>query len=186
MPEPSLPGLPEEPGQPGGPGQPGRGAGNHFRSAVSMTDEEVHAFLQLPHTMALATIGPGGRPHLAAMWYGFVDGSTGFLTYRSSQKHRNIERDPRVTCLVEDGRRYDRLRGVQLAGRAVAVAGEKMERLAYDIVTRYQGPPDGAGREGVRAGLAKRLGYLIDVEHVASWDHAKLLGHEPASTGATR
>jgi PPOX class probable F420-dependent enzyme len=142
-----------------------------------MTDDEVDAFLHLPLTMALATISPGGRPHLAAMWYGFVDGELGFLTYRRSQKHRNIERDPRVTCLFEDGsKRYDRLRGVQLTGQVAPLAGERMERLAYDIVERYQGPLDDVGRQGVRAGLAKRLGFALKVAHTASWDHAKQAG----------
>ena len=149
----------------------------HRRSAVAMTEEEVQDFLRRPHTMALATISPGGRPHLAAMWYGFVDGALGFLTYRRSQKHRNIERDPRVTCMFEDGSRsYDNLRGVQLTGWARPVAGDPMEHLALDIVERYQGPLDDGGRETVKAGLQKRLGFVIEVTGTASWDHAKQAG----------
>jgi PPOX class probable F420-dependent enzyme len=145
-----------------------------------MTDEEVQEFLRLPLTMALATVSPGGRPHLAAMWYGFVDGELGFLTYRRSQKLRNIERDPRVACLFEDGSRvYERLRGVQLTGEAVPLSGPRMERLAYDIVERYQGPLDDVGRQGVREGLAKRLGFVVSVAHTASWDHAKVAAAAP-------
>ena len=45
-----------------------------------MTEEEVDGFLRLPLTMALATVSANGQPHLAAMWYGFVDGSLGFDT----------------------------------------------------------------------------------------------------------
>src|ERR1019366_2304733 len=66
--------------------QPPRGG--HGRSLVAMTDEEVGDFLTRPLTMALATISPVGQPHLAAMWYGFVDGTLGFLTYRGSQKYK--------------------------------------------------------------------------------------------------
>jgi PPOX class probable F420-dependent enzyme len=154
------------------------------RSAVAMTDDEVRSFLLFPHTMALATISPGGQPHLAAMWYGFVDDTLGFLTYRRSQKHRNIERDPRITCLFEDGsRHYENLRGVQLVGRAREVTGDVMERLAFDIVQRRQGPLDDAGRQGVRTGLTKRLGYVLEVERVVSWDHAKQSGLPAAADG---
>jgi PPOX class probable F420-dependent enzyme len=149
-------------------------AAGRARSAVAMTGDEVARFIRQPLTMALATISPDGQPHLAAMWYGFLDGQIGFLTYRGSQKYKNIGRDPRVTCMFEDGsRHYAQLRGVQITGRVVEIVGEPMERLAYDITERYQGPLDDAGRRGVRAGLAKRLGFVLEVVHTASWDHAK-------------
>jgi PPOX class probable F420-dependent enzyme len=144
------------------------------RSLVAMTDEEIGSFLARPLTMALATVSPVGQPHLAAMWYGFVDGALGFLTYRGSQKYKNIERDARVTCMFEDGSHsYDQLRGVVLTGHVTQVSGERMARLAYDITERYQGSLDDAGRQGVRAGLRKRLGFVLKVAHTASWDHAK-------------
>jgi PPOX class probable F420-dependent enzyme len=149
-------------------------AAGRGRSAVAMTGDEVAHFIRQPLTMALATISSSGQPHLAAMWYGFLDGQIGFLTYRGSQKYKNIARDPRVTCMFEDGsRQYARLRGVQLVGRVVEIQGERMERLAYDITERYQGPLDDAGRRDVRAGLSKRRGFVLEVAHTASWDHAK-------------
>ncbi len=42
-------------------------------------------------------------------------------TKAKSQKARNLARDPRVTCLVEVGQRYEELRGVELVGKAVPV-----------------------------------------------------------------
>jgi PPOX class probable F420-dependent enzyme len=161
-------------------------AADHGRSAVAMTGDEVARFIRQPLTMALATISPGGQPHLAAMWYGFLDGQVGFLTYRGSQKYKNIARDPRVTCMFEDGsRQYAQLRGVQMVGRVVEIHGEPMERLAYDITARYQGPLDEAGRRDVRAGLTKRLGFVLEVAHTASWDHAKLAAATPGASGAS-
>jgi PPOX class probable F420-dependent enzyme len=149
-------------------------AAGHGRSAVAMTGDEVARFIRQPLTMSLATISLEGQPHLAAMWYGFLDGQIGFLTYRGSQKYKNIARDPRVTCMFEDGsRHYEQLRGVQVTGRVVEIHEARLERLAYDITERYQGPLDDAGRRGVRAGLAKRLGFVLEVARTASWDHAK-------------
>jgi hypothetical protein len=79
--------------------------------------------------------------------------------------------------MFEDGSTsYERLRGVVLTGRVMQVSGERMERLAYDITERYQGPLDEAGRQGVRVGLRKRLGFVLEVAHTASWDHAKQAG----------
>ena len=50
------------------------------------------------------------------MFYALLDGRIAFWTYRTSQKARNLARDPRLTCLVEDGEDYFELRGVQVAG----------------------------------------------------------------------
>ena len=52
------------------------------------------------------------------MFYVMLDGQIAFWTYRSSQKARNLARDPRVTCLVEAGEEYFELRGVQVVGTA--------------------------------------------------------------------
>src|ERR1700735_1369407 len=102
-----------------------RPAARGGRSLVAMSEEEVDGFLRLPLTMALATVSANGQPHLAAMWYGFVDGSLGFLTSRGWQKYKKIERDPRVTCMFEDcSRSYDRLRGVVLTGGVEQVSGD--------------------------------------------------------------
>jgi PPOX class probable F420-dependent enzyme len=140
-----------------------------------MTDDEVAQFLDLRLTMSLATNGRDGWPHVVAMWYGFIDGAVGFLTFRNAQKYRNIQRDPRVSCLVEDGDTYADLRGVLLRGRAVVVDDDE-QRMSWatSVTERYQGPLDRAGIESVRASIAKRVVLRVDVDNVASWDHRKL------------
>ena len=55
------------------------------------------------------------------MWYGFLGPDLAVWTYRRSQKAVNLERDPRLTCLVEAGERYEELRGVELSGRGVII-----------------------------------------------------------------
>ena len=67
--------------------------------------------------MNVATMGGDGRPHLVAMWYGFVDGQPGFWTYGKSQKIVNLERDPRHHRAGRVGATsYDELKGVELVG----------------------------------------------------------------------
>lgn len=147
----------------------------HQRGSVAMTPAEVDELLHGRRTMSLATIRADGRPHLVAMWYGFIDGDPSFLTYRGSQKYRNLERDPRVTCLVEDGESYDELRGVQLFGRAEVVTDEAGRMaIACSVTERYQGPLDEAGRAAVGAGIVKRVAFRVRVDEVVSWDHRKL------------
>ena len=64
------------------------------REQIVMTPAEVDAFLGVPRTLNVATIGPSGHPHLVAMWYGFLDGKVAFWTFAKSQKILNLRRDP--------------------------------------------------------------------------------------------
>ena len=86
------------------------------RDIVTMPADEVQKLLENGRKLQLATINPDGTPHLVSMFYGMQDGRIAFWTYRASQKARNLARDPRVTCMVEDGEDYFELRGVQVNG----------------------------------------------------------------------
>jgi PPOX class probable F420-dependent enzyme len=146
------------------------------RQTIAMSTDEVTEFLALPLTMSLATNGPDGWPHVVAMWYGFLDGNVGFLTYRNAQKYRNIQRDPRVSCLVEDGRTYNELRGVLIRGTVDQVDDvEQRLTLATSITERYQGPLNQVGIESVRSEISKRIALRVAADQVVSWDHRKLV-----------
>ena len=71
----------------------------------------------------VATIGPDGAPHLTTLFYVVEDGQIAFWTYGASQKVVNLRRDPRITCLVEDGEDYFELRGVSIQGTAALDRG---------------------------------------------------------------
>lgn len=86
------------------------------RDQIRMMDDEVRDFLDATRTMTLATLGPDGRPHLTAMWYGVADGHVVFWSYRQAQKIVNLRRDPRLSLLMEDGETYGELRGVSITG----------------------------------------------------------------------
>jgi PPOX class probable F420-dependent enzyme len=45
-----------------------------------------------------------GSPHIAPVWYRFEDGAFLVLTESGSQKHRNVQRDPRVEFCIDDDR----------------------------------------------------------------------------------
>jgi hypothetical protein len=99
------------------------------RDLVSMSPSEVSALLAASRKVQLGTLNPDGSVHLVTMFYGLIDGQIAFWTYRTSQKALNLARDPRITCLVEDGSDYFELRGVQLRG-TVRVVSEFNDVLA--------------------------------------------------------
>ena len=95
--------------------------GTNQRAQITMTAEEIEAFLASQRTATLVTLGPTGHPHAVAMWFGLVDGVLWFETKAKAQKAVNLRRDPRATVLVEDGETYDTLRGVSMEGRCEVV-----------------------------------------------------------------
>jgi PPOX class probable F420-dependent enzyme len=146
------------------------------RAAVAMTDDEVTALVGEQHKLQLATINPDGTPHLVTMFYGMVDDKIAFWTYRSSQKIRNIERDPRVTCLVETGVEYFELRGVLIYGTATMLTGQNdVRRVGAQVLRRMmEGVEDDQVATLVEATAAKRYAVVVEPVRVASWDHRKM------------
>ena len=147
------------------------------RSAITMSDEEVSAYLEEQKVLNVATIGPTGHPHLVAMWYVVLDGSPAFWTFGKSQKVMNIRRDPKITGLVESGHAYNELRGVELVGTARLIEDyESIRDLGIRVSTKYSGPPSDAAMPFIEKQAQKRIGVVIDVDSVVSWDHTKLAG----------
>ena len=88
---------------------------------------------------------------------------------------RNLRRDPHLTCMVEDGDRYEDLRGVELVGTAEIVeAPERMWEMGVNLFERYQGTYTEEMRPFVEAMLHKRVVVKLHVDRVVSWDHRKL------------
>ncbi len=77
--------------------------GKNERSKIVMSDEEIVEFIDHSRTATMATVSPGGRPHLVAMWYAVLDGEIWFETKAKSQKAVNLRRDPTITVMIEDG-----------------------------------------------------------------------------------
>ena len=140
-----------------------------------MTGDEIAAFLDEPHKLQLATINPDGTPHLVTMYYAMFDGLIGFWTYRTSQKARNLERDPRITCLVEAGEGYDQLRGVQINGRVQPITDvDRVRSVGAAVYGRYAAELAGQLDDYIDQQARKRWAYLVQPERTSSWDHRKL------------
>ena len=145
------------------------------RDRVTMTDAEVSAMLDGSRKLQLATINRDGTPHLVTMFYVMLGGQIAFWTYRSSQKARNLARDPRVTCLVETGEDYFELRGVQVAGRVRCIEDPAgVLEIGRGVAGGMAGVPAEAVEEYVAHAARKRVGYVVEPARIVSWDHRKL------------
>jgi PPOX class probable F420-dependent enzyme len=159
--------------------------GVNQRAQITMTDDEVAAFIESSRTATMATVGPDGTPHLVAMWFAVVDGKIWFETKSRSQKAVNLRRDDRITVMIEDGLTYDSLRGVSLEGRAEIVEDpDALWGVGVSVWERYNGPYTDEVKPFVEVMLHKRVAVRVDVERVRSWDHRKL-GMDPMPVGGT-
>src|ERR1700761_8447837 len=103
--------------------------------AVTMSAEEIAAFISDHGSAVLTTLRADGRPVPLPVWYIADDGYLYFQAPNRTRKVGNIERDPRVAVLLDDGERWEHLRGVLVQGTAELVTDETERvrlRRAFD------------------------------------------------------
>jgi PPOX class probable F420-dependent enzyme len=154
------------------------------RKDVTMSPAEVLEFLEAGRTLIVTTQGPDGWPHVAPMWYAVRAGNVVFRSFTKSQKIVNLQRDPRLTVLLETGDAYAELRGVMIKGTATLIEdaarvlemyGELSGRYAFAGTEPVQ--LEGAALEEAFGRFAsKNTGVIVEPKRVISWDHAKLGG----------
>jgi general stress protein 26 len=155
------------------------------RAQITMSQDEVLAFLDEERVMTCATQGPRGFPHLMPLWYVVRSDAPGpprlwAWTFAKSQKVRNLERDPRATVQVEaGGDQYHLLRGVMLETEVTLHRdAETVAALGMEIFRRYSGTDGGElaaeVRDMVLAQAPKRVGLEFAERGRATWDHRKL------------
>ena len=145
------------------------------RDQIGLTENEVRKYLEASKTIILVSQGPGGFPHPMPMWFAVDDdGSVCMATYRSSQKIKNIQRDPRVSLLVESGDHYAELKGVVIYGRAEII--DDFDRVTDVLLAAAGAENNESTRQGVAKTAAKRYLIRVKPERTVSWDHAKLGG----------
>jgi PPOX class probable F420-dependent enzyme len=145
------------------------------REQIQLSEEEVRSFVGSKKTIILTTNGPRGFPHTMPMW--FVqedDGTIRITTYRASQKVKNIQRDPRVSLLVESGLDYAELKGVLMYGHAELI--DDPEVVIETFITGSGQRDSEEVRASMKKTATKRVVIRVKPERIVTWDHAKLGG----------
>lgn len=148
------------------------------REQIRMTDEALWAFIESQKTVQVATLNRDGSSHLMPLWFA-LDGRCVILeTFTKSQKIKNLERDPRITLLFEDGDEYTQLRGASLYARAELVTELEAVHQFHRMVIRRNSPDltDEVIDQVSRSMAAKKTAILIRPNKTITWDHSKLGG----------
>ena len=132
---------------------------------VRLDQQEIDEFLGNGHTLILTTVDKDGYPHSTPIWYVYTDGAIYTRGRRRSQKTANIRRNPKVSCLVEEGERWRELKAVMIRGRAEEVTDpaeqERFQRAnaeKYDSFPRVPNEPS----QGDAVPLFDAVYYLED------------------------
>jgi PPOX class probable F420-dependent enzyme len=109
----------------------------------------------------LASIGPDGEPQSHPVWYDFQDGQVWVSTTKSRQKHRNVQRDPRVALSILDPK--NPYRYLEVRGR-VTVEDDPDKKLIDFLAQKYLG----ADEYPHKSPSEERVVLRIEPEHAAS------------------
>jgi PPOX class probable F420-dependent enzyme len=140
------------------------------RLDLSLTPEELDRFLTESRTVRVATVGPGGEPHVVPLWFVWHDGTLFVNTTRGNRTVRNAELDPRAAATVDDGERYEELRGVVLHGLLEPAEGDSRLAAAREaMAAKYFG-----GNRPHFEGWRNRMYLRLAPQRISSWDFRKI------------
>jgi nitroimidazol reductase NimA-like FMN-containing flavoprotein (pyridoxamine 5'-phosphate oxidase superfamily) len=113
------------------------------------------------------------------LWFAVEDGAIVLETFSKSQKVKNLERDPRITLLFEDGDEYNALRGASIGARAELIQDDIERVHALHMAVLLRNTPDiprDVLEQASRSMAPKKTAILVRPEKIVSWDHSKLEG----------
>ena len=150
------------------------------RDQIAMSADEVRAYLRSQPRLIVVSNGPNGYPHPVPMNFA-IDPQDRLLilTFRKSQKVKNLERDPRAALLVESGGEYHELKSVMIYAEAEIIGpGPAFEEARAAFADKVQTSVLTAEAQAqADAALAKRVIVRLTPQRTISWDHGKLGGH---------
>ena len=138
---------------------------------ASLTPEEISEFLDSrPGWIILTTQSLNGYPHSVPIGY-FRRGDEIYIGCRANtQKTRNIERDPKVSLLLESGGSMRDIKGLMIQGDAEIVLDDT-ERLS---LMRAAASARGIAEADLPAEVTPGGAYIrVRPQRYISWDYAK-------------
>ena len=106
-----------------------------------MSQSAMEEFLAAPRIAHFITLRPDGSPHVAPVWYEYVDGDFIVWTSRQFRKVKNIEGDARVALSIAS---EDQPYRYVVAEGEVTLSDDDVWEIGLSIATRYEGAEGGA------------------------------------------
>ena len=137
----------------------------------NLTVEDLGDLLDKPVVAVLATLRTDGTVLLSPVYHEWRDGGFNIWVEQHNVKVRHLRRDPRATILVTES--DPPLRAVEVRGTARFIE-QGVSEIALRIVTRYEGPEDGAA--DVEALRGTDVIVRVEPGDIRGWDYADEFG----------
>ena len=141
---------------------------------IAMSAEEVDVFLRSERTCRVGTMSAERGPHVSPLWFVWDGKSLWLTSIVKSQRWVDLERDPRVSVVVDAGTDFMELRGVELVGKVVQV-GEVPRVGEADPELEEPERLFGEKYAGGQMYHDKRHAWLrLTPDKIVSWDFRKM------------
>lgn len=136
-----------------------------------LADGDLESLLGGSHIARLSTINPDGTPHTMPIWYEWRNGQIHVSTQAQQRKVKNMQRDPRVTILIDTS--DFPYRGVMVYGMA-ELDFEDAARKRVSIFERYVGSTAAAvaAAQGLASKWAPVVAHITPTKMI-SFDYTK-------------
>lgn len=146
---------------------------------IRLSADEAWDTLERAHTGVLTTLRADGVPISLPVWFVVLDRQIYVSGPAHTKKFVRVERDARVSFLVESGERWVDLLGVHLTGTARIVDdGPLLERVATALAHKYDRfrIPRDQMPDATRANYetAVKTIQITPDDRVLSWENARL------------
>jgi hypothetical protein len=143
---------------------------------LAMTDADLANFLDTERVCRFATVDVAGRPHVAPLWFVWLDPEPSLWLYSiiTSQRWHDLGSNPVASAVIDSGDSYFDLRGVEILG-TVEIVGEVPRTGTSDVRLEEPERRFGAKYSGSTMHHDERHAWLrLRPEKVISWDFRKL------------
>lgn len=125
--------------------------------------------------VSVATVGPGGAPHVVPLWFVWLDDALYISTRQDGRTWRNVLADPRVSVTIDVGRSWTEIAGIVLEGQVEALPAEhpSMRRPISAWHEKYRSLLSGDGFGRFAEEIVGLAFLRLVPQRVASWDHAR-------------
>lgn len=141
---------------------------------VSMSEKEVESLLKTRPLMRLATVSGKAEPHVATLWYVYLDGRIYFSADEKTKKIRNIKENNRVSLVIDSGQELFKVKGVMITGEASMIEDpDLVNKIRTLFAEKYFGSVDSTEFERLDFYMRKQVFIGIKPLKMISWDYTK-------------